>query len=450
MTEESPNDLNFGHFGLPAYDLENNQWAFSRTPNGGPYRQLGEWEYIVPAERHFPSPSVPRPLRHSRATTSTIAVDFPDLAPAAKDVPKLEAISVAATAASTIYDASVGQLLSVGAINPGTHSNQIRYIAAMPSGEGGNILRLQLLVKQRQGWDQLDHRASYLEGLSIKGDVGYWNEDAAPIRQVCFAQSENNNNFLAVRFPERIALFHPRLYGRRRAAIKSCFYDLPPSSVHARPFHSISIDDTGGVPHADIVFNHHYQRQFAIVDQESNWSIWDIDGNRRGYSIKQTAAQSMRLNDELESMESKEQLNIIRSWKEDGWARILWVGDANTILVCNRRQLELVDLREPSRHLRISQVIDWRNTNNPSKHWILDAKKHPKNERQFFILTSKRLFLFAMPFMGDEPKANPGDADAVAIMSWTHFRDTEDVTLQLYVKATSEEGMANTKIPYHV
>ncbi|KAJ4301356.1 hypothetical protein N0V90_003448 [Kalmusia sp. IMI 367209] len=438
MTEVPPNDLNFGHFGIPAYDLDNSEWAFVRTSHGTEIRQLGHWKRVIPAAVQYPSPCLPRSLRSARQATRSIVHDFPDLAPVTGFVPELEAVSAAATAALNTYDAAIGQLMSFGSISPGSHGHQTRQVVALPTGEGGNILRLQLLIKERYGWGKRN-RASYLEGHSIEGECSFWNEDAAPIRQVCFAQSEDNNHFLAVRLPERIVLFHPAFSLRREAAKKSRFYNLPPSTVDLRPFHSVSIKDTGGIPHADVSYNPHYQRQFAIVDQDSNWSVWDIDGNKRGYSVNRVVARSMHIKDDFEF---EEQEVLVSSWKEDGWARIMWVGDANTILVCNRRQLELVDLKGSVRPLKIPQVIDWRSIKNSSRHWILDVKRHPKNEKEFFVLTSVRLYLLAVPFLNDHSYANLHGFDAVIVLSWTHFRGVEDITLQLQVQTTSEEETA--------
>lgn len=446
MTEDSPNDLNLGHFGLPVYDLDSSQWTFARTPYGSGFRQLGKWKTNIPAAIHFPLPHDPQTLRKAQNATKTILQNRPELAPAAEHVPELEAVSAAATSALSTYDATVGQLMSFGSIAPlkrGRGSG--RKIVALPTGEGGNILRLQLLVRERHGWAAEEHLRSHghLEGASLKGDLGFWNEDAAAIQQVCFAQSEELGSFLAVRLPQRTALFRPVYHSRPEAAATSPFYKLPPSVIDVRPFRCLWIDETGGTPHADVAFNPHYQRQFAIVDQKSNWSVWDIEGNRGSYTIGRTASGTMEAMEEVNSGEEAEQST---SWKEDGWARVMWVGDANTILICKRRQLELIDLKQPSRALKIPQVVDWSATKNPSRHWILDIKRHPVKEKQFLILTSDRVYLYSVASMGDLSYPTIHDADAAIIMSWTHFRGAEDVTLQLTVNSTSDEGTVTTHI----
>lgn len=439
MTDDSPNDLNTGHFGIPAYHLENSRWAFVRSSTGASFRQLGPWKTVVPPALHFPPPRIPRSLRAARQATKSIARDFPELVPASEHVSELEAVSAAATAAVKAHDATTGQLMSFGTITPlNNRAHLAKGLVALPAGECGNLLRLQLLSKEKRGWGAgaVSDSLCYLDCLSWRGDHGFWNQDAATIQQVCFAQSEKPGSFLAVRLPQRVALFHPAYRDRPSAAAKSYYYDLPPSVIDIHPFHSVWIGDTGNTPHADVAFNPHYQRQFAIVDQKSSWSVWDVDGTRRSYVVKRAASGNMG----PEEDGYEEQAEDLEPWKEDDWARIMWVRDANTLLVCNRRHIQLIDLKHPTLSLSIPQVIDSRSTKSASRSWILDVKRHPLlDEKQFFVLTSTRLYLFAVT--SDEPRGNVGDPDASIVLSWTHFRGTEDVTLQLYTQLISDEGM---------
>jgi RNA polymerase I-specific transcription initiation factor RRN6 len=138
--------------------------------------------------------------------------------------------------------------------------------------------------------------------------------------------------------------------------------------------------------------------------------------------------------------DNEEQAEDLQSRKEDGWARTMWVGDANTLLVCNRKRIDLIDLRQPSRPLNVPQVLDERSVKHSYQPWILDVKRHPLlDEKQFFVLTSTRLYLFSATF--DEQRGNFDDTDASIVLSWTHFRGTQDVTLQLFTQSISDEGM---------
>ena len=442
MTEDSPNDLNLGHFGIPAYDVATSQWSFARTPYGSGFRQLDRWATVIAAALHFPTPRFPRTLRSAENATKALVRKHPELAPATGCVPELEAVSAAAIATLSTYDTTVGQLMSFGRVAPQRKRAAFsQKVVAVPTGECGNILRVQLLTKERYGWSTEGYyRArSHLEGASPKGDCGYWNEDAAAIQQVCFAESEEPDPFLAVRLPQRIVLFRPVYCPRPVAAPVSPLYNLPASVVDVRPFHSVWVDDTGGTSHADVAFNPHYQRQLAIVDQESRWSVWDIEGSRGAYTTSCAASGSVEIAEAVNPDDEEEDES--RRWKEDGWARIMWVGDANTILICNRRRLALIDLKDASTPLKIRQVIDDASTNNPSTDWILDIKRHPANEKRFLVLTSSRLYLYSTTSRDSGPILDPHSADAAVVLSWRHFRGQEDITLQLYVQATSDDGM---------
>jgi RNA polymerase I-specific transcription initiation factor RRN6 len=439
MTDDSPNDLNTGHFGIPAYDRDNSRWAFVRTSTGASFKQLDQWRTVVPAAIRFRPPRAPQTLRAARQVTKSITRDIPELVPATEQVSELEAVSAAATAALETYDASVGQLMSFGTITPlSNRAHLARDLVALPAGEGGNILRLQLLSKEKRGWGPgaISDSLCHLDCLSWKGDHGFWNQDATAIQQVCFAQSEKPGSFLAIRLPQRVALFRPALRQRPAAAAKSRLYDLPPSAIDIHPFHSIWTGDTGNTPHADVAFNPHYQRQFAVIDQKSKWSVWDIDGTQRSYVVK-LAASGIMTNEENDN---EEQTEGIESRQDDGWARAIWVGDANTLLVCNRKRIELIDLRRLTRSLHVPQVIDERSAKTAFRPWILDVKRHPLlDEKQFFVLTSSRLYLLSAT--SDELRGTFDNTDASIVLSWTHFRGTEDVTLQLYTQSISDEGM---------
>lgn len=435
MADDTPNDLNTGHFGIPTYDLDNSRWAFLRTPTGARFRQLDPWKVVVSPAIQFPAPQDSRTLRDAQYATKSLAHDFPELVPASQHISVLEPVSAAASIAPSAQNATVGQLMSFGTITSLGHL--AKTIVALPTGEGGNILRLQLLSKERRGWGTRASRnmPCYLDCLCWTDDQGFWNQDATAIRQVCFAQSEKPGSFLALRLQQSVALFRPTYCRRPTAAAKAPLYDLPPSVIDAHPFHNVWIGDTGNVPHADVAFNPHYQRQFAIVDRKLNWSVWDIDGTRRSYVVKRAASGILP----AEVDDDRDQEEDIEAEEEDCWARILWVGDANTLLVCNRRRIQLIDLKQPSRALDTPQVIDWRSTHKSSDSWILDVKRHPSlDDKQFFVLTSNRLYLMAV--VSDEAHGTLSSPGVCIVLSWTHFRGTEDVSLLLHVQSMSDDG----------
>jgi RNA polymerase I-specific transcription initiation factor RRN6 len=437
MTDPSPNDLNFGHFGVADYNLDNSEWAFSRNPRRKELKSLGPWRTASTAAIQYPTPILLRPARSIQQTARELARDYAHLAPAIEQLPELETISAAAISATNAYDATIGCLLSFGSITCKGHSDhRPKPIVATPVGEVGNLLQLQVVEKERHGWDELQayDRGLCLEGPSLTGgDRGYWNEEAAPIRQICFAEGEERSTFLAIRLPQRTVLFRPSYVHKAKVANQSKHFDLPPSNIDPCPIRSITVNDTGGIPHADVSFNPEYQRQAGIVDEQGHWSIWDIDDGYRADNYKVTCSIVGDLSHMDAESALSEKLNHVT---EDGWARILWCGDANTVVVANRRRISIFNVKGGLTMLKSPRVIPER-----SADWILDVKRHPTNKKHFFLLTSTRLFLVAVTCPSDDPEFTDTEPGAAVLLSWTHFRGMDDITIQLCLHITSEEGM---------
>ena len=216
MADSSLSDLNYGRPGLTTYDLDNRDWTFSRQSTSKKLQQVADWQLVVPAAKDFvPSGSLTHATT-ARKDARRLTHDHPQLAPFTKHLSEFNAVSDAVTSAATTYDPYVGNLLSFGTVFLKKYVRP-KQIAALPAGSSGNILRLVVLGQQRQGW--ADDESVWLSGPSFKKvDCGYWNEEAVPIQQVCFAQTENGNSFLAVRLASRTVLFRPSYHRGRQAA----------------------------------------------------------------------------------------------------------------------------------------------------------------------------------------------------------------------------------------
>jgi RNA polymerase I-specific transcription initiation factor RRN6 len=431
-----PNDLNYGHFGQAVYDTETSTWSFGRVPGQRELQHLPTWEANgLPVEQPETAPlDHTCKVRDIRQASKALGRSHPDIVPAIGLLPELAVASTAVTCTASTYDPAVGQLLSFGSITLGkTHQDYPRRVAALPTGEGGGILKVVILSRERHGW--VPNRTLWLEESCIhEGESGYWAADAAPILQVCFAQSNSRSAFLAVRSHTKTVLFRPCHYAERKPAVRSRFYELPASRVDPYPVASISFERTGGTPHADVTFNPDYQRQIGIIDQKGNWTIWDIEGGYKGVSKKHTltciVTGSMVSQIEADSKELDS--------REDGWARILWVGDVNTVVVCTRRQLEVYGVKAGKPELLQCPDLIPRH----SADWVLDIKRHPKNRHQFCVLTSTRLFLMAVTTQSDDFGTSTVAGAAIAL-SWVHFRGMDDITLQMSLLGTADRGKAS-------
>jgi RNA polymerase I-specific transcription initiation factor RRN6 len=155
--------------------------------------------------------------------------------------------------------------------------------------------------------------------------------------------------------------------------------------------------------------------------------VWDIDRRRRSEEYKITCLVQGQIAPPDETDPTG----------EDGWARILWVGDVNTILVCNRRKLSIIGIQGGSfEYLLCPAVISKR-----SGDWILDVSRHPTIRGQFFVLTSTELFLMAVNTSNGAGDADVGPVGAQVLLSWRHYRDREDFTLSMTVHELAEDSM---------
>ncbi|KAF1993582.1 hypothetical protein P154DRAFT_557650 [Amniculicola lignicola CBS 123094] len=433
MANPSTNTLTYGHFGQAIYDLDNSSWSFARQPSHtGEIRQFTTWRTTIWPSKRFQEASeteLRRSIYQSKQAATTLGQTETTLVPYLGKIHELSRTSAAVLSSLDMYDPAVGDLISFGTIAPEGRYKNPRRIVAVPTGECGNILRLTLLTKERYGWET--NKSPYLEGEGITGtESGYAIWGVMAIQQICFSQTENKSMFLAVRSSAGTSLFRPTQRDRAAAPPRSAYYQLPASKIDPGPVSSISIHETGGTPHANVVFNPEYQRQLGIVDQCGNWSVWDIDRGERsgGYRLSCTCRSTI---DVADSDAASEPVTT----RDDGWARIMWVGDVNTILVCTRRNMEIFDIRGKSPTLlNCAEVLPKR-----SADWILDVKRHPTNKHNFFVLTSTQLVLMAV-FCHNDVLGNANiEAGAIILLSWAHFRGTEDFTLQICVPAVTEE-----------
>jgi RNA polymerase I-specific transcription initiation factor RRN6 len=437
MADSTLSHLNYGHAGTTTFDTDARDWSFARQFTATTLKQIGIRDRTsidaIPAPVQFPNTASSTRLTNTRDNARALVRNYPQLVPASQLLPDLAATSAAVISTASTYDPLIGTLFSTGSITyvndrAGKWDNP-RRVAAMVTGEAGNILRLGFLYQHALGWGS--DKSVWIRGDTLRStESGYWNEEAAPIQQVCFSQSEDRSTLLAVRLLTKTVIFRPFYSQRPRPAKQSPYYNLPPSLIDANPILTLENDESGGSPHADVTFNPDFQLQFAVVDQNQIWSVWDIDHKRKSteYKISGVAQGSIVPAEEAEPI------------GEDGWARILWVGDVNTILVCNRRRLSIIGLKGNTfEYLPCSAVVPARTSD-----WILDVKRHPSLRNRFFALTSTDVLLMGVTTRSEAVDATVGPVGARVLLSWRHYRGAEDFTLSITVSMLDEDCMCTT------
>jgi RNA polymerase I-specific transcription initiation factor RRN6 len=432
MAESTLSHLNYGHAGAAVYDLDTKDWSFSRQFTAPKLKQVGINDQTstetIPAAIKFPNTAVTTRRTDAYNNVQALGRIHPHLVPAADLLPELAVISAAIVSTTSAYDPLVGDLYSTGSITSRTRSarwDNPQRVAATVTGEAANVLCISFLCKEYMGWSS-DKSVRLRSHTLRNAESGYWNEEAAPIRQVCFAQSEERSALLAVRLPTKTVIFRPFYSQHTQRTPQSNYYNLPPSFLNAHPILRLEADQTGGSAHADVTFNPDFQLQFAVVNQNQVWSVWDIEHGRKGDKYKLSCSVQG-------SVSSAEEAELIG---DDGWARILWVGDVNTIMVCNRRQLSIVGITAGSfAYLPCPRLFTQR-----SDDWILDVKIHPLLRNHFFILTSACLFLMGVTTSTQALDATAGAEGAKVILSWQHYRGSEDFTLSFSVEVLDQES----------
>jgi RNA polymerase I-specific transcription initiation factor RRN6 len=445
MAEGTLGHLNYGHAGTATFDTDSREWSFARHFTPTTLRQieiqaLSDVE-LAAAPVQLPHAAVSTRLTDAKDNAKAIVRKHPQLVAAQDLLPELATTSAAIVSATATYDPLVGSLFSTGSITSASRSGRWdnpRRMAATVTGEAGNVLCLGILYKEILGWDKEDvdyqytlavpDQSVWLRSETLRNtECGYWSGGAAPIQQVCFAQTQDKSNLLAVRLLTKTVIFRPVYSQRPRPAQQSPYHKLPPSLVDVHPILSLDKDQSGGSAHADVAFNPDFQLQFAVVDQSQTWSVWDIEHGRKGDEYKLSCAVQG-------SITPPEDADLIG---EDGWARILWVGDVNTILVCNRRHASIVGIKGGSfEYLPCPTLISSRTSD-----WILDVKRHPSARGCFFVLTSTELALVAVTTASEATDSTIGPVGARVLLSWRHYRGSEDFTLSMSVNMLDEDRM---------
>lgn len=428
MTDNPSHRPSYGHVGEAIYHEEGQEWLFSRQlAPSEPLKPLGPFTTFIPrpnthnihVDEDIPSVVVRNPI-------GGLNERFPELVPAANLLASETKISKAVEDATSTFDPAKGDLLAFGrASNRGFEARRrVVPVIAFAGGRGGEELHIAIARPERRGWDKSKSIWLNIPLYSSK-EVGIWRGTGSPIQQICFAHAEENEGtLLAVRFIESTIIFRPLLLEDAVPGKDIHGHHLETSSrINANPIARVCCTTIGGSPHADVAFNPWYSRQFAITDQQGNWAIYDTDDRRQiGVGLPDIeASERGNIIDQLNPTEDS-----TGSDEGDGWGRISWAGDFDTIVVCNRKNLALFSIRTSglykclhSPDLKMQQTADW----------VLAVRRAP-HDRCLIMLTSRWIFLLYV----QKESGGQGSSDGAKVLSsWRHHRDPEDITLDLCI-----------------
>jgi RNA polymerase I-specific transcription initiation factor RRN6 len=398
MADQDWNGLPYGHFGNAFYQSEERTWQFERIPDQPRVLELVEGsEVAVPS--HLLPPSVPAKIAPSGPAhvlrdkqIAELVNLVPALQPGSSLLRPLLGASEAIEDATHQHDPLKGQLLSFGRVFDESIRRSTQLVA-FAAGSTGSDVRVAQVQMQKQGWD--DSRDVWLEVPVVIGEETTLRSEGSPVQQICFVQPlESGENLLAIRTNSRVSIFKPTL---REAG---------PMRLQLRLLFERSTGQNEGVPHADAAFNPWFPRQFAMVDQRAQWRVWEF---RSRESSDATCICSSQVDEE----------NSAKTHLDDGWARLLWVCNPNTVIVAKRHSVTLYDINSSAAKL---QDIDVKVSDVSS--WVVDIATAPTNPAQLLVLTTTHLYLFHV-------EERVGEVRAKLSMRIRHFRSPEDITLRL-------------------
>lgn len=265
---------------------------------------------------------------------------------------------------------------------------------------------------------------------------GYWVGIGGAIQQIESADDENESGtWLAVRQDTLITIFRP-LYGKlHRATGSSTGYEQLSftSRLNPNPVAALTTERAKSENYMDVSFNPWYARQFAIVDARGQWSIWDLERlHGKGSPEELLSGKSGHF---YEDYNSNPTSKVPQNDHADGWYRIMWACNINTMVICNRRNIAVFDIKSVPTRLRSLEIF----TKN-STEWILDMKRSPEHLNHLFILTSSRIFWIEVVPTTKDREDQSTFTGLKVILSYQHFRDSNDKTLRLTV-VQNDPGM---------
>ena len=434
MTEPRRADLSYGQFGEATYDSESQKWHFARSPGiAGRLQPVGESSLAIEASLNSSSLQIDHSAAARIHDIKELTHLYPELYPSVPLLPELVQISGAINSATSTHDPAVSELLAFGkAADLDNQRSGARTvpIAAIPGGEAGEAVRLARLTHDYLGW--LGHRTIGLKTPTVsRGDQGWWVGNGSPIQQLCFAETEGEpSTWLAVRYSGATTILRPLL---RRSPVPvtvangpgACRKGFSSSRIDANPILTLPMEYTGGAPHADVSFNPWNERQFAIIDQQGQWTIWNIEGQHRRRHTWTTKAGPNGL---IRVADDDSKDRTAENAQEDGWGSILWAGGMCTIVVEDRRTFAVFDVKTHPKWLAAPELYIVNGTD-----WILDVKRSPVDDSHVFVVTSSRIICLRILGVDEDEDVKNPEFGAELLFSIRHFRDQEDISLRLHL-----------------
>lgn len=408
-------DLGYGHSGTPVYDTESRSWHFARN--------LQSWRYLHPICRLFQSTTTKDNASSNPRAPQQLLSAYPALGGSfsSEDAQLSELVRTLISQ----YDPKVSELLAIGNATDTTHPRhgkepQYKQVMAVASGAAGELVKFVGLNREHLKW-HTDFNLKIETLTAQNGEEGWWKGNGSSIQQLVFAGNEGQaSTWLAIRYQGAISVVRPTLHHDMICPSNADgpIHDLPASRVDANHVTTLTSQDASGIPFADVTFDLWDPQRFATIDQGFHWHIWSMKVQIRIHGLC-TLEKESGGNFVTDSHLDQDLPKLVL----DGWARILWVNDVDTLFIASRRTIALFDISVEPVSLDVPEL-----GLSKSSDWILDIKRTPASIRHLLVLTSSRLFL--LETLSSTRRGQSLGAAAI-LVSCIHFRSPEDISLSM-------------------
>ncbi|KAH8687824.1 RNA polymerase I-specific transcription initiation factor RRN6-like protein [Tricladium varicosporioides] len=410
--------LSYGYPGRASYDTEEKKWMFASNQNDEHHiRQLQHFKEHIPASLLEVPVDGETPSTASKNQLKYLVKTIPEVFPGNEII-----ASLAKPEPISQPEVGMGSLLAWGRAYENKH---LSTILATPCGDAGHVLRLVKCRKDKRSWES-GRGAAYLTLMNPElWEQGFWAGSGGSIRQVLFAEGDRDSNtWLAVRQATVSTIFRP-CFGHVQPtfAPSGLGRSYPPSRLNANPVAALTAEKSILKDHVDVSFNPWYTRQFALIDSKGKWCICEIEGPPARHSPQKISLGKRGcISDGYQPPPNQRLLEP----NSDGWHRIFWACDINTIVVCSRWHITIFDTKTKPRRLR---SIEFSPT---SPDQILDVKRSSTSDHEIFVLTGSRIFWIEITAAG-EGEGEEVYAGSKVLLSYYHFRSATSENLQLVV-----------------
>ncbi|KAL8795667.1 MAG: hypothetical protein Q9195_001905 [Heterodermia aff. obscurata] len=417
------------------YSLERHEWQFTRNIGFSERFRLLEGPTLTLASGFVGEPRNSFEFTHVRKQKARdITSNYPQTKGAARLLPSILQSSNFIEDYCATHDPFESDLLAFGHavdVDRSFSRNLERvHLAALPGGRLKDHVVLVCLNQDNFGWQ--DQEDIHLNSTTFRnGERTIWQGQRGPIKQLCFSpQRPKNRKWLAVRFLGATVILQPEFHrddkgGNSVPRTGLGVADNWSSRIQPNEILVLPIKHTGGASHSHIAFNPFIADQFAVIDQQGSWNIFNIERHHRHQDLWDLRLWRSGYVD-VRDHDATDSSNALK----DGFGRISWVQDSNTLFVASRTSLGLFSLQGSVRRLAIPPLVKGENA-----EYILDAKADPVDNTLIYVVTSTRVICLRINAHGSSGGLDL-TAGAKVLASWRHLRSFADLSLRVSICRT--------------